>query len=281
MDPNFSQTLPWGVEKLKAINLWGNEGDQKIKIAILDSGIDKNHEDLKDIIKGEFNAIYPGKPIIDELGHGTAVAGIIAAQNNNIGIVGVSPNVELYSVKILDRNGSGSVEDFVAGIEWAIDNNVDIINLSFGISRDKPLLRESIDKAISQGIIIVASGGNTYGDKVDYPASYPEVISVTAINKNNYNASFATKGKIDFSAPGVDVPILVPNNKYSVSSGTSLATPHVTGIIALILQHKEKIKINLDKKIHGQVYGVLKSWTEDLGKKGKDEIYGEGLIVIK
>ncbi|MBB6447863.1 S8 family peptidase [Bacillus benzoevorans] len=278
---NLDQLTPWGVHKINASVLWTELNKEKIKIAILDSGIDKNHKDLKGVIQGEFNAINLNEPIIDELGHGTAVAGVIAAQNNNIGLIGVSPDVYLYSVKVLDRDGNGSVEDFVKGIEWSINNDVNIINLSFGISKDNFLLEAAINKAISKGIIVVASSGNTYGGEVEYPAAYPKVISVTATEKDNDNASFTSKGKIDFSAPGVDIPILAPNDKYSINSGTSLATPYITGIVSLILRDKEKFNISSNEDIHSQVYDILQSWSKDLGKKGKDEIYGEGLVIIK
>lgn len=161
-------------EKIPVSMLQNSETKEKIKIAILDSGIDKNHEDLKNQVKDEVNMIHPNEPIIDELGHGTAVAGIIAANNNSIGL-GVSPHVELYSVKVLDKCGNGSVKDIIKGIEWSIDKGVDIINLSFGISKDKPLLNDAIKKAFNENIIFVASASNTYGGKVEYPAAYDKV----------------------------------------------------------------------------------------------------------
>jgi len=128
-------------EKIPVSILQKSKPKGKIKIAILDSGIDKKHEDLNNQVKDEVNMIHPNVPIIDELGHGTAVAGIIAAKDNSIGFSGVSPHVELYSVKVLDKDGNGSVEDIIKGIEWSIDKGVDIINLSFGITQ--PLMIKS------------------------------------------------------------------------------------------------------------------------------------------
>lgn len=262
----FSQSIP--LEK------------DTIKIAIIDSGIDNKHKALKGKIKGEFNAINPSMPAIDELGHGTAVAGVIAAEDKDLGLMGVSPNVELYSVKVLDNHGNGAVEDFVKGIEWSIENGMDIINLSFGISKDKQALKDSIDKAIENEIIIVSSAGNTYGGATEYPASYEKVISVNAVDSNNNIAPFASKGKVDFSAPGVNIPIITLKDRNSISSGTSLATPYITGIVALILQNNEKYKINPNKDTHSQIYEHLKSLSKDLGIEGKDVIYGEGLVTI-
>lgn len=254
-------------KKMEKSNLWRN-GD-KVKIAVLDSGIDKNHKILKGKIKDEYNAIDEGEPVIDEIGHGTAVSGVIVTG---------SPEVELYSVKVLDSRGRGTAEDFVKGIEWSIEKGVDIINLSFGISKDKQMLKDSINKAIDSGIIIVSAAGNTYGGDVDFPAMYEKVISVTAVDSNNNIASFAPKGKVDFSAPGVNIPIITLGDENSINSGTSLAAPYISSIVALILQNRERFNINQNKDMYKQIYDYLKSLSTDLGENGKDVIFGEGLV---
>ncbi len=282
----YSTELNWGLDTINAPLLWNKNINQsnnvkKVKISILDSGVDKEHTALKGLVKAEFNAINSGEPTNDILGHGTAVAGIIAAQNNEKGLMGVSPNVELYSAKVLDNEGNGTLESIVKGIKWSIENEVDIINLSFGISKDKPLLEKTIKEATNNGIIVIASAGNRFGGEVDFPATYDNVFSISAVDRDNKIASFASKGKIDFVAPGVDIPILRPNNNYGFNSGTSFATPHVTGIVSLILQNSERFGIKKREDIHSQIYRILKDWSYDLGKKGKDETFGEGLIIIK
>lgn len=265
------QVVPWGVEEIKADEAWKLATGKNIRVAVLDSGIDYKHPDLHKNIKGTFNAIDNTKSIMDDYGHGTHVSGIIAAENNNQGMVGVSPNVDLYSVKVLDQNGEGNLSDLADGIEWCVNNKIQIINMSFGIPQDMPLLYESITKAINSGIIVVAAAGNEYGGPVDYPAAYKEVISVSAIDKNFSIADFSSKGKVDFCAPGVDIYSTYPNSSYEYLSGSSMATPYVTGTIALLLQTHNKYT----KK---DIINILASTSKDLGIRGKDDYYGFGLI---
>ena len=255
-----SEDNKFNIDSYDISTLQGNENSKKIKIAILDTGIDKEHVSLSGKVKEEINIISPGEKIYDSLGHGTAVAGIIAASNNEIGI---APNSELYSVKVLDENGKGTIENVIKGIEWAIEKDVDIINLSFGFSQDKAELKETIDKAIAKGIIVVASAGNMYGLNVQYPAAYKNVISVAAVDQNQNAASFTARGKIDFTAVGVDVKIIAPNNTLQVNSGTSLAAPYVTGVIALILQNKDIFPKEQDKENYLYVYETLKNIALD------------------
>lgn len=280
IDYYSEQVIPWGNNSINSSYLKKNESKEKIRVAVLDSGIDSTHIDLQGKIHTEYNTINSKIPLTDDFGHGTAIAGIIAAKNNQVGIVGISPNVELYPVKVLDSFGNGSIENLVKGIEWSIEKDVHVINMSFGFSKDKKILRDAINKAINKGIIIVSAAGNRYGDVVDYPASYEKVISVTAVDKRNNIADFSSRGKIDFSAPGVEIPILKPQNRFGVDDGTSLAAAHVTGLVCLLLENKETYKINSNEEIYPQVYDLLASWSEDKGEKGKDSTFGEGVISI-
>jgi subtilisin family serine protease len=146
------------------------------------------------------------------------------------------------------------------------------------IQKQKNKLENAIKKATENGIIVVAAAGNRYGDPTDFPASYEKVISVTAIDRNNSIAKFASQGKIDFSAPGVDIPIILPNNEFDVSSGTSLSAAYITGVISLFLQDRDTYKIDTTKNLYEQVYTLLESRTIDKGIPGKDSFFGEGTI---
>lgn len=174
------QIIPWNLEILAVKKRDSIKDDYKMRIAIVDSGINKDHEDLAGTVVKEFNVINKGEQIRDELGHGTAIAGIIAAQDNNMGIIGIAPSTEIYDVKVLDDEGKGNVDHFIEAIEWCIEEQIDIINISFGFQTDNDELKQTIDKAISKDIIIVASAGNNYGMKTDYPAKYENVISIVS-----------------------------------------------------------------------------------------------------
>ena len=265
------QLIPWGIKEIKADAAWKMSTGKHVKVAVLDSGIDYKHPDLRKNIKEGFNAIDHTKVPIDDYGHGTHVSGILGAVNNNKGIVGVSPDVNIYPVKVLDETGTGTISDVADGIEWCIKNKIQIINMSFGISEDMPLLHDSIIKAQNAGIIIVAASGNQGGEQVDYPAAYNEVISVSAIDEKDSIADFCPKGKVDFCAPGVDVYSTYPNSSYEYLSGTSMSTPFITGTIALILENHPKYTTK-------DVINKLTSTSNDLGAPGKDNIYGAGLV---
>lgn len=274
---NEPQQMPWGIKCIKAEKAWGKTAGKNVKVAVIDSGIE-HHKDLYKNIKGEFNAIDPEIPAIDEQGHGTHVAGIIAAENNHTGVVGVAPNVSLYAVKVLDAYGLGYLSDVTEGIEWCINNEIDIINLSFDTKEDMPILRDSITRAIDARIIVVSVAGNTYGGNTTYPATYDGVISVSAFDKNFNVAEFSATGKIDFCEPGVEILSTYLNDKYSTLSGTSMAAPHVTGVLALILANREN-DLNHDGKVSVQeVKELLPRYTKDIGAEGYDDIFGNGVL---
>jgi subtilisin family serine protease len=247
----------------------------------MDSGINK-HLDLGGNIKEGYNAINPSELPVDDYGHGTLVCGVIAAQNNDIGIVGIAPDVELYPIKVLDKYGEGNISVIANAVDWCVKNKIQIINMSFAIEEDKLLLRDAIMEAIDSGIIVVASGSNTYGGEVGYPASYERVISVTAIDKRFKIGKTSPRGKIDFSAPGVSIVSTSNDGDYEEFTGTSLAAPHITGLIALVLQNPKKFGLSNSKtNIQNEVYSLFKDFSKDLGNKGKDNVFGEGFVLLK
>lgn len=241
------QIIPEWQEDLEFNGVPEAANKKKVRISILDSGINYLHEDLNGKVVKSYNAIDEGQPISDVAGHGTAIAGIIAANDNRKGIIGVFPNVELYDVKVLDDEGKGGVESIVKGIYWSIEENVDIINLSFGLQSDNKMLREAVEEALSAGIILVAAAGNTYSLGTDYPAAYEGVYSITAVDKNFQRLSSSAKGKIDFAAPGENVLSTNHLGEYSYYTGTSFATAYATGIIAIFLSEFEQPELIFEK----------------------------------
>lgn len=227
------QVIPWGFE---ALNLPVQEKTgSKIKVAILDSGIYIDHEDLNNKVIKEYNAINNQASPVDDFGHGTAIAGIITANNNNVGIVGVTQQVELYSVKVIPENGRVSSKYFVDGLEWAISEKVDIINISLGFQNDEPEIKRLIDSATDQGIVVIAASGNTYGLNSEYPARYSNVLSIGMLDKNMKATKLNAKGKIDFVAPGIEVLSTNNDGEYSLFDGTSFSAAYITGIVSRIL----------------------------------------------
>lgn len=241
-----TEVIPESVAMIKAPELWrkGYKG-QGIKIAIIDSGCQMDHPDLKDrIIGGRNFTNEDGGDVTkynDYNGHGTHVAGTIAASNNGQGIIGVAPQASLLILKILDKKGNGTYESCINAIKYAIQQKVDIISMSLGGPVDVPQLHEVIKQAVGKGITIVCAAanlgdGNGLTKEYAYPAYYNEVIAVGAALDKKRVATFSnTNDQIDLIAPGVNILSTYLNSSYARMSGTSMAAPHVTGALALIL----------------------------------------------
>lgn len=273
----------WGVKHIVAevAHASGNKGTG-IKIAVLDTGIDYTHEDLAVNYRGGYDFAYGDNDPSDDnfFGHGTHVAGIIAAAGNGIGVIGVAPEAELYAVKVLDGGGFGTEDWIIAGIEWAVSNKVDIINLSIQGPHSQGL-KDACDAAYNAGVLLVAAGGNSLagGGPVKYPAAYDSVIAVTATDSSDVPGYFAPVGNaLELSAPGVDILSTVPGGGYDLLSGTSQAAPHVAGAAALyLLSNKEDL--NGDGVVnHKDVRLLLQTTSTDLGDPGKDQVFGYGLV---
>lgn len=238
------QIFPWGQE-LMGVNT--KKEYQNIKVAILDSGINNNHEDLEGKIIKKFNTI-DGNINNDEFNHGTAIAGILTANDNDKGIIGLNQSIDIYDVTVLDENGKGSIEKLTEGIRWSITQKVDIINLSIGFQSDSVELKKIVNKATDSGIIVVAAAGNTYGLSMDYPAQYENVISVNAIDSDLNLIDAAALGGTDFVAPGEDILSTDSQGGYSLYSGTSFSSAYITGALSIWLA-EYKTTINSKEKI--------------------------------
>ena len=289
----------WGVKRIGAgtVHAGGNTG-AGVKVAIIDSGIDCTHPDLdancaggKDFVNGLFGATkgkYKDAEPYDDNGHGTHVAGAVAAENNGVGVVGVAPEARLYALKVMNSSGGGSLSDVIAGIQWATGLNggtkVDIINMSLGTCSDSQSLRDAVSAVCAAGVLVVASagnGGNCSGtDSVRYPAKYPEAIAVASTGRSDQKASSSSTGPdVELAAPGVGINSTVPTGSctycddsgHKLLSGTSMASPHVAGTAALVLAANPGWT-------NVQIRGQLQSTADDLGQKGRDALYGYGLV---
>lgn len=237
---------------IKAPEVWakGVKG-KNVKIAVLDTGCDTSHPDLKNQIIGgkNFTDDDGGKEdaISDYNGHGTHVAGTIAANDSNGGITGVAPEASLLIVKVLGgENGSGQYEWIINGINYAVEQKVDIISMSLGGPSDVPELAEAVKNAVKNGVLVVCAAGNE-GDgderteELSYPAAYNEVIAVGSVSVARELSEFSNANKeIDLVAPGEDILSTLPNKKYGKLTGTSMAAPHVSGALALIKSYEEE-----------------------------------------
>lgn len=252
VEEKFKDEITNNISSIGAKQFWdqGYTG-RGVVVAILDTGCNYHHLDLKERIVGGYNFTKDSDgdaTIFEDLnGHGTHVAGTIAASLNNVGIVGVAPEVSLLILKVLDYRGSGTVDSLVKAINyainWTVPNNerVNILSLSLGLSSSKEILHNAIKQAVSADIaVVVASGNEGDGDlstaEYSYPAGYEEVLAVGAIVNNNDVAQFTNTNKeVDVYAPGVGIKSTYLNKDYAVLSGTSMAAPHVTGALALLI----------------------------------------------
>ncbi|MCU7906237.1 MAG: S8 family peptidase [Candidatus Thiodiazotropha sp. (ex Epidulcina cf. delphinae)] len=255
-----------------------------IKIAVLDTGIDYNHPDLDMNYAGgeNFISIDPDNhdPFDDSFNsHGTHVAGTIAAELDGAGVVGVAPEASIYAVKVLDGAGFGSVSGVVAGIDWAVANQMDIINLSMGFTTYYQSLADVCEAANAAGLVVIAAAGNSYGGPVLYPAALPSVIAVGATTIFDDVGFMSANGpEIELTAPGLNVNSTIANAGYGFLGGTSQAAPHVTGVAALLMSlgvgdiDGNGIEDNNDIRMQMRLTAL------DLGDPGVDTIFGYGLV---
>lgn len=202
------QIVPWGIEKINALKVQEKGFTSKgIKIGIIDSGIDYTHDDL--VVCGGTSFVEGNTDYMDDYGHGTAVAGIIGATNNHIGVAGIAPDSELFSIKVLDSKGDGDISAVISEIEWAVKNKINIINLSLETTTDRKTLKKAVKEAYKKGVLLVSAAGNNGFNKDDtiaFPAAYKEVIAVGAINSRNERTFYSSSGKdLELMAPGASI----------------------------------------------------------------------------
>ena len=273
-DPLLAQQ--WGLFAIGADHVWTTTTGQGVIVAVVDSGSGP-HPDLAE-------NLLPGRSIIgtvesqdgkdiDASGHGTHVAGIIAAvANNGIGGSGVAPNAKILPIQVLDQAGQGDARDVAAGVRFAADNGARVINLSLGGATESSSLTQAITYANDKGVLVVAAAGNGgAADKPKWPASLDLTLAVTAVDQANNATSFDQRGDyIDLSAPGANI-VSTAKGDYVTLSGTSMAAGFVAGAAALLFAAEPRVT-------NAQVRDILLRTATDIGEPGRDVTFGAGLI---
>ncbi|MEF3304654.1 S8 family peptidase [Paenibacillus sp. GYB003] len=266
----------WNLPAIETIPGWDvNRGSEDVVVAVVDTGVDTGHPDLRGKTTAGANIVNKDAGPLDDVGHGTHVAGVISALvNNGEGVAGISWYNKIMPVKVLDETGAGSTYSVAQGIIWATDNGAKVINMSLGNYAESQFLHDAIRYAYERDVVLIAASGNDNTERPGYPAAYPEVFAVAATDSNKEKASFSNYGDyIDVAAPGVNIASTYPDNHYAALSGTSMASPHVTALAALIRSVNPLLK-------NTEVMDIMRKTAVDLGDKGKDKYFGYGQIDV-
>ncbi len=295
-DPDYATRQAPYLNRVQMPDAWDvTTGQPDVIVGILDTGVDTNHEDLRkgiwinpgeipgngvdddhngfvDDVNG-WNFAEGNNIIFDDYGHGTHVAGIAAGRiNNATGMAGMAGNTTIMSVDVFPRSGYGTYEDLIMAMIYATDNGARVINMSLGATSYSKGEEAAVDYAWAHGVIVVAAAGNSGRTAYHYPAAHPHAIAVAATDANDNLAGFSTRGDfVDVAAPGSSVWSTYPGNRYTRMSGTSMATPHVAGLAALILSVNPTLTPD-------QVRAAIENTADDLGAQGWDPMFGHGRI---
>jgi len=277
-DPDVDKQ--WALVSFPFSALWACSKGAGITVGIVDSGVQGDHPDLAGRVLGgasiDKGVVTLGGGSTDVNGHGTHVAGIIGAGINGVGIVGVAPEVTLLPVRVLDSTGTGLNSDIGAGISWAVDHGANVINISIGSSVNSAVVSSAVDYAVQRGVTVVAAAGNNHqlipADVPQYPAALDSTVAVAALSMSGAIASYSTNGSyVDVAAPGSTIWSSVPPSTWGTKSGTSMAAPHVTALIALILGSRGSVA-------PAAMLSRLTSTATDGGPAGFDPMFGWGRI---
>lgn len=286
-NPDYPITTPAGTPDadVDAVEAWGKTKGNSVKVAVLDSGVDLDHEDISSQVIARAN--FSGATSADDIyGHGTHMTGTIAAkEGNGLGVAGVCPQCSILAGKVLDNNGVGSSSGLANGINWAVANGARVINMSLGV-RASRTLEAAVNNAWSKGVVLVAAAGNGNSQTKIYPAGYPNVIAVGATDNNDLKASFSTYGAswVDIAAPGVNVFSTFPNHpftlegpnkrsrNYDIGNGTSVSSAIVSATAALVWSTNPGADAaTIRAKVEAS--GEIKSGTETYWKHGRVNTY--------
>lgn len=271
----LAQTTPYGIPMVQGDLLSQNNLSAR-KVCVIDTGFNLGHPDLPDQnngVTGQGNNSQVGNWYNDGNGHGTHVAGTIAALANNEGVVGVYPGVDLHIVKIFNDSGQWTfASDLIDGITQCQNAGSDVVNMSLGGGSSSTAERNAMQTFVDQGVMLVAAAGNDGNSSLSYPASYDAVISVAAVDSSENRASYSQyNSQVEIAGPGSSVLSTWPVNTYNTISGTSMATPHVAGAAALVWSFFPQCS-------NEQIRSALNETAKDKGSAGRDNFYGHGIV---
>lgn len=259
----------WNLQAIHTeLNKRKSNRKNKVKVALLDSGVDL----FNDIEVKESINLIPGEEEVlplfwDTSGHGTSIAGVMAAQDNEEGITGINPDIELYSARVLDEDKTAPVSRIVEALYWAMERDVDIISISFGTARYSEALETAIQAAYKKGILIVAAAGNH--EKVEYPAAFPEVVAVGGTDASGAVCDYSARGKeVELVAPSEQICATGSFDGTVICNGTSMAVPHVVGVAAKLWEKDRTVSADFIRQL----------MNASANRYGDEQEYGNGLV---
>lgn len=268
----------WGHASIDVPTAWKTTKGKGATVAVLDTGADTGHRDLKAQILASKDFTGSRSGASDVNGHGSHCCGIVAAAENGVGMVGVAPEAKLLVGKVLGDNGSGLSTWIAAGIDWAIAQKADVISMSLGSDAPDARIGAAVKRALDAGVIVIAAAGNSgpRENTAGWPGSFDGVVCVAATDSNSAIATFSSRGKpVVVAAPGVNVRSCYPGDRFATMSGTSMATPYAAGVAALYVS---ALKTRGLKYTPADFAKVLASTSKDLPPAGRDTASGFGLI---
>ncbi len=270
--------VDWGHATIGVSDAWKQTKGKGATVAVLDTGYDHTHRDLKNQVTAsrDFTASRSGDSDVN--GHGSHCAGIIAAEENGVGVVGVAPQAKVLAGKVLGDNGSGLSTWIAAGIDWAVENGADVISMSLGSDAPDSRIEAAVKRALAKNVIVVAAAGNSGPREgtAGWPGNFEGVVCVAAVDSNQAVASFSSRGKnVQVAAPGVNVRSCYPGDRFATMSGTSMATPYVAGCAALFVSHCKARGI---KWTPTDFASAIAKTSKDLPPTGRDTASGFGLV---
>lgn len=283
LSSNDPQEYGWELKAFNIPNIWSKTDGEGVVVAVIDTGCDLDHPDLRESMLEGKNFVKEHLPPNDDNGHGSHVASTIAALNNGKGMVGVAPKTKIVPVKALDSSGSGSLDNVSKAIIWCADQgNIDFITMSLGSPQSNDSLESAIDYANRKGCVVFCAAGNS-GEGVDimYPAKYEKTISIGAINEDLERTNFTCSGdSLDFLAPGHNILGCIPGGRYAIMSGTSMSNPFAVGCASLLLSYNRKHK-KYELNSYKDYIDILKKSCLQLNNpryKGVKRYEGYGII---